>query len=275
MRLTRFLDDQGRAHHGIDRGDGTAESLAHDPLTGPIEPTGRVHAIARRLAPVQPVNLFCIGLNYAAHAAESGLGLPEHPPLFMKPTTALAHPGQPIVLPACSQRAEVDFEAELAVVIGRTARNVSADDALDFVLGYTCANDVSARWWQKHGGGGQWIRGKSFDSFCPLGPVLVTAGEAQDSIADPQNLQVSSILNGQVMQDKLTGDMIFPVRELIARLSCDTTLLPGTVILTGTPEGVGVARDPQVFLSDGDHITIRIEGIGDLSNPVALAASSS
>lgn len=135
------------------------------------------------------------------------------------------------------------------------------------MLGYTCANDVSARRWQKHGGGGQWIRGKSFDTFCPLGPVLVTA----DEIPDPQNLKIASRLNGRTMQASNTGDMIFPVADLIAFISRDTTLLPGTVILTGTPEGVGFTRQPPVFLSDGDLIEIEIEGIGTLGNPVADA----
>ena len=169
------------------------------------------------------------------------------------------------MLPACCQHGpEVDYEAELAVVIGKTARNVSEEDALEYVFGYTCANDVSARRWQKHGGGGQWVKGKSFDSFCPLGPVLVTA----DEIPDPQTLKVESILNGKVMQDGHTSDMIFPVARLIQLLSQDTTLLPGTLILTGTPAGVGFARKPPVFLADGDRIEVRISGIGVLSNSV-------
>ena len=140
-------------------------------------------------------------------------------------------------------------------------------DALGHVFGYTCANDVSARRWQKHAGGGQWIRGKSFDTFCPLGPLVVDAGE----IPDPQNLPIRSVLNGQTMQSSNTRDMIFPVAELIAFISRDTTLLPGTVILTGTPEGVGFARKPPVYLADGDTIEVTIDGIGTLSNPVRNA----
>jgi len=161
----------------------------------------------------------------------------------------------------------VDYEAELAVVIGRTARNVPQQEALDYVLGYTCANDVSARRWQKRGGGGQWVKGKSFDSFCPLGPVIVTS----DEIGDPQALGLRSILNGSVMQDGNTSDMIFPVARLIHLLSQDTTLLPGTVILTGTPSGVGFTRTPPVFLAPGDEIVVEIENIGRLLNPVVQA----
>jgi len=264
MRLTRFIDDRGATLYGVDRGDGTADRLAADPLAHPIEPTGEVHAIAHRLAPVVPTNLFCIGLNYTAHAAETGHEMPEHPCVFMKPTTAVQNPGDPIILPASSRGPEVDYEAELAVVIGKTARDVAEADAIDHVLGYTCANDVSARWWQKHGGGGQFVRGKSFDTFCPLGPVLVTP----DEVPDPQDLRIRSLLNDRVMQDGTTGHMMFGVAELIARLSRDTTLLPGTVILTGTPEGVGFARRPPVFMANGDHITIDIERVGTLTNPV-------
>lgn len=250
--------------YGEDEGEERALLLEGDPWRG-FKTTGRRVVIGERLAPVEPVNIFCIGLNYRAHAEETGASLPENPVIFMKPTTTLNHPQQEIVLPACCKHGpEVDFEAELAVVIGRRARNVSEEDALDYVFGYTCANDVSARRWQKHGGGGQWVKGKSFDSFCPLGPVLVTAEE----ISDPQTLKVESILNGKVMQQGHTSDMIFPVARLIHLLSQDTTLLPGTLILTGTPAGVGFARKPPVYLADGDRIEIRISGIGALVNPV-------
>jgi 2-keto-4-pentenoate hydratase/2-oxohepta-3-ene-1,7-dioic acid hydratase in catechol pathway len=267
MRFIRFLDASGATHFGLPGDDDHAERLAGDPYGG-LTPTGERVAIARLLAPIAPVNIFGIGLNYRAHAQETGAEVPASPVVFMKPTTALNHPGAPIVLPAaCEHGPEVDYEAELAVVIGRTARNVSEADALDFVLGYTCANDVSARRWQKRGGGGQWVRGKSFDSFCPLGPHLVTA----DEIPDPQALTVRSRLNGQVMQEQPTADMLFPVRLLIAELSRDLTLLPGTLILTGTPEGVGFTREPPVFLQPGDDIVIEIDGIGRLANPVRAA----
>jgi 2-keto-4-pentenoate hydratase/2-oxohepta-3-ene-1,7-dioic acid hydratase in catechol pathway len=161
----------------------------------------------------------------------------------------------------------VDYEAELAVVIGRRCRNVPVERALEQVLGYSCANDISARRWQKRGGGGQWVRGKSFDRFCPLGPVLVTA----DELPDPQRLSIECRLNGRLMQAGNSADMIFPVAELISRLSQDTTLLPGTLILTGTPPGVGFARQPPVFLAAGDRVEVRIEGIGRLENPVVEA----
>ncbi len=268
MRVVRFHDNSGRVQYGVDLGGGRAQPLV-DMFAAKVRPMGEPVAIVKRLAPVNPTNIICIGKNYAAHAKEFDSELPEHPILFMKPTSAVCDPGDPIRIPAaCEHGPEVDYEAELAVVIGpRAARDVKPEDALDFVLGYTCANDVSARRWQKHGGGGQWVRGKSFDTFCPLGPVLVTA----DEISDPQGLGVRCVLNGELMQDGHTRDMIFPVAELIAFISRDTTLLPGTVVLTGTPSGVGFARTPPVFLAPGDEVTIEIDGIGRLTNPVESA----
>lgn len=267
MRITRFIDDQGKIHYGRELGWMEAERLTGQ-LFEDQQGSGEVVTIHKRLAPLLPCNIFCIGLNYRAHAEETGACLPENPVIFMKPTSTLCHPGENILLPACSKHGpEVDYEAELAVIIGKAAHNVPYDEALNYVFGYTCANDVSARKWQKHGGGGQWVRGKGFDSFCPLGPVLVTA----DEIPDPQTLKVRSILNGEVMQDGHTSDMIFSVAELIHRLSQDTTLLPGTLILTGTPAGVGFTRKPPVFLTADDRITIEIESIGSLENGVAFA----
>ena len=267
MHMVRFATSGGAVLYGMDQGSGRAMVLEGDPLGG-FSLTSRVVDIEHRLAPVEPVNIFCIGLNYRAHAEETGASLPENPVIFMKPTTALNHPEAEIRLPACCRHGpEVDYEAELAVIIGKAARNVSEVQALDHVLGYTCANDVSARRWQKHGGGGQWVKGKSFDSFCPLGPVLVTA----DEIPDPQSLRVRALLNGEQMQDGHTSDMIFPVARLIHMLSQDTTLLPGTAILTGTPPGVGFVRKPPVFLRDGDAIDIEIERIGVLRNRVVQA----
>ncbi len=265
MKLARFLDPQGHLRHGLDRGDGTAELLTHPPLEGPLRPAGEVATIARRLPPVAPVNIFCIGLNYRRHAEETGAAIPEQPVVFMKPTTAAIADGEPILLPACSRHGpEVDYECELAVVIGKAGKDIPEADALGHVLGYTVANDVSARRWQKHSGGGQWVRGKSFDTFCPLGPTLVTP----DELPDPQSLRLTTRLNGEVMQQDTTADMIFSVARLIAFLSQDTTLVPGTVILTGTPPGVGVARKPPVFLKEGDVVAVEIEGIGSLTNPV-------
>jgi 2-keto-4-pentenoate hydratase/2-oxohepta-3-ene-1,7-dioic acid hydratase in catechol pathway len=182
----------------------------------------------------------------------------------MKAVNAVQNPEDPILLPTYLESHEVDYECELAVVIGRKCKNVSRDEALQNVLGYTCANDVSARDWQVKKGGGQWCRGKTFDTFAPLGPYLVTT----DEIPNPNELQIKTILNGQVMQDWNTRDMIFDVPALIEFLSGSTTLLPGTVILTGTPHGVGGARKPPVFLKEGDSITIEIEKIGSLTNPI-------
>ncbi|MFW5681482.1 MAG: fumarylacetoacetate hydrolase family protein [Phycisphaeraceae bacterium] len=266
MKITRFLDEQGHVRTGIDLGDGTADLLHNpDPLHATPQPTGHIARIDRRLAPVEPINIFCIGLNYRRHAEETGAVLPDHPVVFMKPVTAAHDPERPILIPQCCERGdEVDYEVELAVVIGKAGRDIPESRALEHVFGYTVANDVSARRWQKHGGGGQWIRGKSFDTFCPLGPVLVTA----DEIPDPQELTLSTRVNDENRQHSTTADMIFTVAQLIEFLSMDTTLLPGTVILTGTPEGVGVARKPPVFLQKGDTVTCAIEGIGELTNPV-------
>ncbi|MFW6051114.1 MAG: fumarylacetoacetate hydrolase family protein [Myxococcota bacterium] len=268
MRITRFMDDEGTPQAGVDLGDGTADVFATDDPLRDRRPTGKRVAIARRLAPVRPTTIFCIGLNYRRHAEETGAKLPEHPVVFMKPTSAVQHPGAPIRLPACCTRGpEVDFEGELAVVVGTEGRDIPVDRALEHVLGYAVANDVSARRWQKHGGGGQWIRGKGFDTFCPLGPVLVTT----EDVADPQALPLRTEVDGTVMQESHTGDMIFTVAELVAFLSQDTTLLPGTVILTGTPEGVGFARKPPVWLAPGDEVRITIDPIGTLTNPVVAA----
>ncbi|MFW6336837.1 MAG: fumarylacetoacetate hydrolase family protein, partial [Phycisphaeraceae bacterium] len=228
MKITRFLDEQGHVRTGIDLGDGTADLLHNpDPLHATPQPTGHIARIDRRLAPVEPINIFCIGLNYRRHAEETGAVLPDHPVVFMKPVTAAHDPERPILIPQCCERGdEVDYEVELAVVIGKAGRDIPESRALEHVFGYTVANDVSARRWQKHGGGGQWIRGKSFDTFCPLGPVLVTA----DEIVDPQDLAISTTIGGRTLQQSHTGDMIFSVARIIAFLSQDTTLLPGTVV---------------------------------------------
>jgi len=271
VRITRFLDPQGTLQAGVEREDGLELLPDPDPLAGPLRPTGERAVVSRRLAPVDPANIFCIGLNYRQHANETGQALPERPVVFMKPTSALQHPGEPIRLPACQLHGpEVDYEGELAVVIGRPGRDIGEAQALTHVLGYTIAHDVSARRWQKEAGGGQWIRGKSFDTFCPLGPTLVTP----DELPNPQSLSLTTRVNSRVMQQNSTADMIFTVAELIAFLSQDTTLLAGTVILTGTPEGVGVAREPRVFLQPADTVTIEIEGIGELTNPVTNAGET-
>jgi 2-keto-4-pentenoate hydratase/2-oxohepta-3-ene-1,7-dioic acid hydratase in catechol pathway len=262
VRVIRFQDARGQTRLGVPEGDGTAQVLEGGLFTGLVRSEARAE-VRRLLPPVDPVNIFCVGLNYRAHAAETGAPLPSDPVLFMKPTTAVIGPGDPIPLPACSRGPEVDYECELAVVIGVRGRDIPEQRALEHVLGFTAANDVSARRWQKHNGG-QWVRGKSFDGFCPLGPALVT----RDELPDPQGLRLRTRLNGRIMQEGSTADMIFSVARLVSFLSQDTTLLPGTVILTGTPPGVGFARTPPVFLRAGDEVTVEVEGIGALRNPV-------
>ncbi len=212
------------------------------------------------LAPIlNPSKVIAIGQNYMDHCREQGKEPPKLPIIFTKFTTSIVGPGAEIRWsPRLTQ--QVDFEAELAVVIGKPARRVSKHEALDYVAGYTCCNDVSARDLQF--GDGQWVRGKSLDTFCPLGPWLVTA----DEIPDPQNLAIKSTLNGQTMQDSNTSEMIFDVATLIEFASHAFTLLPGDVILTGTPNGVGVFRTPPVFMKHGDVITIEIDKIGQLTN---------
>ncbi len=216
------------------------------------------------LPPIEPKTIYCIGLNYRKHAEETGAKIPGHPIVFLKSPTALQRPDGPIVLPRHLRSNQVDFEAELAVVIGYECKNVSAADALNYVLGYTAANDVSARDWQKDWGGSQWCRGKTFDTFCPLGPALVTPA----GLKNPNDLALSTRVNGVVMQQSNTRDMIFDVAHIIEFLSGSTTLEPGTVILTGTPEGVGMGRKPPVYLKGGDVVEVEIEGIGVLRNPV-------
>jgi 2-keto-4-pentenoate hydratase/2-oxohepta-3-ene-1,7-dioic acid hydratase in catechol pathway len=263
MRIVRFLNDEGKVQVGQLMKDDRAAVLRGDVEHG-FEPTRFTSIVKKLLAPLVPADILCIGLNYREHAAESGSAVPQHPVLFIKSGSALNNPGDPIRIPRRSE--QIDYEAELAVVIGKAAKNVPRDRALDYVFGYTCANDVSSRDWQrdKNLGGGQWARGKSFDGFCPLGPAIVT----KDEIPNPNALRLKTILNGQTMQDHTTADMIFDVPALIESLSSTMTLRPGTVILTGTPQGVGFARKPPVFLKAGDTVVVEIENIGSLENPV-------
>ena len=264
MRLIRYRDRNGKIGWAAEQADGSALELAGSPFDS-LALTTRRADVAKRLAPVEPPAILCIGANYKRHIEESNSPIPPHPVLFMKNPAAVQNPGDPIWLPVGLPSNMVDYEAELAVVIGKRCKNVKPEAALGCVLGYTCANDVSARDWQRKGGGGQWCRGKTFDSFAPLGPCLVTA----DEIPDPNNLRIRGLLNGAVMQDSNTSNMLFDVRTLVAFLSGSTTLLPGTVILTGTPEGVGMARNPEVWLKPGDTYAVEIERIGTLTNPVA------
>ena len=212
------------------------------------------------LAPIpNPSKIVAIGLNYMDHCREQNVKPPERPIIFAKFSTAVVGPGATIRWdPALTQ--QVDYEVELGVVMGRTARRVPAAEALDYVAGYTICNDVTARDLQH--GDRQWVRGKSLDTFCPLGPWLVT----REEVPDPQDLSLRCTLNGQVMQDSTTAEMIFGVAYLIEFISRAFTLLPGDVIATGTPHGVGVFRSPQVFMKDGDVVTVEVEGLGQLTN---------
>ncbi len=271
MKLVAYSVDGGAA--GIGRvEDGEIQLLGGASMLDYIEhgrgaerqPGGEAASLAgaRIHAPVaRPGKIVAIGLNYQDHAEETGGTAPEKPIVFAKyPNTVVGH-GEAIRIPPITE--QVDYEAELAVVIGRPARNVSEGEALDYVFGYTNCNDVSSRDLQ-FSEGGQWTRSKSIDTFCPLGPYLVTA----DEVPDPQDLSIRSVVNGEVMQDSTTSNMIFTVAELISFLSTGMTLMPGDVIATGTPAGVGFVRDPKVFLKPGDEVTIEIEGLGTLTNPV-------
>jgi 2-keto-4-pentenoate hydratase/2-oxohepta-3-ene-1,7-dioic acid hydratase in catechol pathway len=262
MRIVRFLSG-GEIRLGQQLDTNTAALIEGD-LLGEFFPRERHVPIEKLLAPIVPTDILCIGLNYREHAKESNSQIPENPMLFIKSSNALNNPGDAIPLPPNS--GQVDYEGELAVVIGKTAKRVPRERALDYVLGYTCANDVSARDWQreKRLNGGQFARGKSFDGFCPLGPWIVTP----DEVPEPNALRLRTILNGQVMQDHTTADMIFDVPTLIESLSSTMTLRPGAVILTGTPQGVGFARTPPVWLKAGDTVVVEIERIGRLENSV-------
>jgi 2-keto-4-pentenoate hydratase/2-oxohepta-3-ene-1,7-dioic acid hydratase in catechol pathway len=265
MKIIRYEDPSGVIRYGSQDPDGKITELTGDIFVS-LKPTGKAAEVKKQLAPVAAVNLIGIGLNYRRHAEESGAKIPERPIVFIKLTNSLQNPGDPIELPPSSQ--EVDYECELAVVIGKGCKNVSPERSLDYVLGYTCANDVSARDWQLKWGGNQWCRGKSFDTFSPLGPVLVTP----DEIPDPNQLKIQTILNGDIVQDWNTNDMIFNVRALISFLSQSSTLVPGTVILTGTPHGVGMAAKPPRYLRPGDTVSISLEKIGTLTNPVVAGS---
>ncbi|HTX34634.1 MAG TPA: fumarylacetoacetate hydrolase family protein [Bryobacteraceae bacterium] len=245
---------------GTDAADGIARWIETHPFSEEVEV-----ADARLLAPIaRPPKIICVGLNYRDHAAESGLALPEVPTIFAKFPTAVIGPGQAIVLPKHSTRP--DYEAELCVVIGKGGRNIPAGRWQEHVFGYTILNDVSARDYQM--ATSQWMIGKTFDTFAPVGPAIVTA----DEIPDPHNLHISLELNGQVMQDSNTSNLIFKIPQLIEYLSSVFTLETGDLIATGTPAGVGFARKPPVYLKAGDEVRIQIEGIGELANPVTLEA---
>lgn len=262
MRIARYVAGEDPAFGVVELAEDGGEhpdtimALTGDPLVGPVKYTGeRLHlADVRLVAPVIPRSkIVAIGRNYAEHAAEFGNEVPEEPMMFLKPNTAVIGPGEPIVHPTASEK--VDYEGELAVVIGRICRSVPADRAEEVIFGYTCANDVSARDFQRKDG--QWGRAKGFDTFCPLGPWIVTHLD----IAEASDLDIKTRHNGVVKQDSNTSMLFHGIGKLIEHVSSVMTLLPGDVILTGTPAGVGQIRP-------GDEVEVEIEGIGSLTNPV-------
>jgi 2-keto-4-pentenoate hydratase/2-oxohepta-3-ene-1,7-dioic acid hydratase in catechol pathway len=264
MKLMRFVCSENRVRMGLYESENPRQArIVEGHLFGKIRVTKKKAEVKKILAPVEPPNVLALGLNYRSHADEFKENYPDVPILFLKGTNSVIGPGEPIVLPKAGPE-EVDYEAELAIVIGKAAKNVSKEEALDYVYGYTCANDISARDWQIRKQRHQWARGKSFDTFCPLGPCIVT----KDEIPDPTNIRLRAVLNGEIMQDSTTSYMIFDVASVISDLSRSMTLLPGTVIMTGTPDGVGFTRTPPVFLREGDTISIFIDRIGELTNPV-------
>lgn len=266
MKIIRFLTNAGATPlTGILHPDGSAEPIDGD-LFGAWRTSGQRVRVVKLLAPIQPSVILAIGLNFRAHAQETQQPIPAHPVLFMKSPWTVQHPGDPILIPTRLPSTRVDYEAELVVILGKTCKNATRDNAFDYVLGYTCGNDVTARDWQKSFGGNQWCRGKSFDTFAPLGPAIVT----RDEIPDPQNLTLKAWVNGDLRQCSSTADHIFSVVDLIVFLSGSTTLPAGTAIFTGTPSGAGFARTPPTYLAAGDTVTIAIDGIGELTNPVAL-----
>lgn len=253
----------GRLRCILDQGEATLAKVAalkNNPKAVRINPSD-----VTLLSPVtEPNKVICVGLNYKDHAAESGLPVPREPVLFSKFPTALTGHDQPIVLPPVSNK--VDYEAELVLVIGTKGRNIKAADAMKHLAGYTIGHDVSARDWQLEKDGKQWMIGKTFDTFAPCGPYLVT----RDEIADPHKLNIKLRLNSHTMQDSNTSQFIFTIPEIIAYISQVVTLLPGDLIFTGTPPGVGMARKPPVLLKAGDLCEVEIEGLGILRNPVVM-----
>lgn len=239
-------DAFSKAHEAIDKG-AHAISATDVTIQAPID---------------DPEKIICIGLNYADHATESGMPIPEEPIVFSKYASSIIGPSANIVAPSVSS--QVDYEVELVVVIGKRGRNISEEDALNYVAGYMVGHDVSARDYQLEKPGGQWTMGKTFDTFAPIGPDLVTT----DEVFDPHNLGIRCILNGETVQDSNTSQLIFGVPQLIAYLTHVFTITPGDLIFTGTPPGVGMGHDPQLWLKHGDYVICEIDGLGRLENPV-------
>ncbi|CZS94358.1 related to bifunctional 4-hydroxyphenylacetate degradation enzyme [Rhynchosporium agropyri] len=282
-RLVRFLAKDGRTYYGdvilpkgvTDIAKATQAKIIRGQIFGTHDVTDQVADIRLLLAPLaleDVKTVRCLGLNYEQHAKESNMPIPKYPILFYKPITSLTGPTDPIPIHALAQKfAGLDYECELVAVIGKACSDVSESSALDYVLGYSIGNDVSHRDWQIKHGGGQWSLGKGFDGWAPYGPGIVSS----KIITDPQNLRISTKVNGKTVQDNNTGDMIFGVAKTIAFLSQGTTLLPGDLIFTGTPQGVGMGRKPQVWLKDGDVVEVGLEGVGTCVNKVEFAKEKS
>ncbi len=272
MRICRYLSREGKIGTGLYDPDNphVVQGINGNIFRDYVITRERV-TVDRFLPPITPSVIFTLGFNYGKHAQESGARLPVVPVIFMKAPTSVIGPGETILLPLAGPD-RVDYEGELAVIIGQRGKNISRNKALEYIFGYTCANDVSARDWQmdkERGQKGQWVRGKSFDTFCPLGPVIVTP----DEMPPHGEIKIRTVLNGCVMQDASTTEMIFDVPTIISDLSRSLTLEPGTVILTGTPDGVGYTRVPPVFLRPRDTVSIEIDPIGVLTNGVAMETS--
>ncbi|KAI9841174.1 MAG: hypothetical protein M1837_000962 [Sclerophora amabilis] len=280
-RLVRFLARDGRTYYGdailpsgvTDIARATKAKVIKGDIFGKHDVTDQVADVRLLLAPLAREDVKtvrCLGLNYEQHAHESKMPLPKYPVLFYKPVTALTGPFDAIPIGALAQEAEgLDYECELVVVIGKEARDVPESRALDYVLGYAVGDDVSHREWQLKRGGGQWALGKGFDGWAPFGPGIVSS----KIIKDPQTLRISTKLNGKTVQDSSTSDMIFSVAKTISFLSQGTTLLPGDLIFTGTPQGVGSGRNPPLWLKDGDIVEVGLEGAGTIVNKVEFAKS--
>ncbi|CAK7205962.1 hypothetical protein SEUCBS139899_008742 [Sporothrix eucalyptigena] len=276
-RLIRFLANDGRIYYGdallprgvTDIAQATQARVVRGSIFGQHTVTDEVADVRTLLSPLAPEDVRtvrCLGLNYALHAKESGMALPQYPVLFYKPATSLAGPTDPIPVAPVAQEGEgLDYECELVAVIGKKCKDVLEEDALSVVLGYAIGNDVSHRDWQLKRGGGQWSVGKGFDGWAPWGPGIVAADQI-----NPQALAIKTTLNGKTVQESSTSDMIFNVRQAIAFLSRGTTLLPGDLIFTGTPSGVGMGRNPKLWLQDGDVVEVSLEGVGTCTNRVVF-----
>ncbi|KAI1752058.1 fumarylacetoacetate hydrolase [Xylaria castorea] len=281
-RLVRFLARNGKVYYGdailphgvTDIAQTKKAKIIIGDVFGQHEVTDHVADVRLLLAPLaleDVKTVRCLGLNYALHAKEAGLSIPKYPVLFYKPVTSLAGPTDPIPVHKVAQETEgLDYECELVAVIGKTCTDVSEADALNYVLGYAIGNDVSHRDWQIQRGGSQWSLGKGFDGWAPYGPGIVSS----EVIKDPQTLKISTRLNGKTVQESNTADMVFDVKTTISFLSKGHTLLPGDVIFTGTPSGVGMGRKPQLWMKDGDIVEVELEGVGVCTNKVEFSKDS-